>query len=179
MHFPDWKPIARKISSRNWWLLIGWVPYFVLLALSLDWRWSNVRREFGIFIDMISGRHLYISVTPWGPQPHADICCRIWAVIAVFTAVYCGIIRLIDLRRKRKNYPAFAIPFAIIVLYVSYLWLWAYYVLNSYIHQLGMTPAREKGFFCLMAGLVLWLAYAALLGYPWERRAAGKTPTAP
>jgi len=141
-----------------------------LLGLSIDWHWRSLRWNFEVFTDIISGRYLYISISQCGPQPNAEICCLIWTAITVFTATYCGIVRLVSLKRQQKNYMAFAIPFGVISLYVVYIWLWAHYVLISYIHQMGTTPHREKGILCLAVGLILWCVYSALLWFPWERR---------
>lgn len=159
--------IISYFKSKNWMLLLLWIPIYGFHLPALHWKTLNqITKNLS---DIISDNYWHISVCAWGPNPDPRASCTITAFSLAIVSVYCIVLRAISLYRKKKNYDAFAIPFSLIFLLYTYQWLGTYHLVQSYIHQLGMTPQRQYGVTCMLILGLIWLIVSAALAYPWEK----------
>lgn len=155
--------IRDYVKSKNWLLLLLWIPIYGFHLPLFQWKaLKQMSEEFG---DIMSGHYWHITICSWGPRT----ACIITAFLLAIVSLYCIVLRAISLYRKNKNYDAFAIPFTPIFLIHTFIWLSTFHRLQSYIHQLGMTPQRQYGVTCMLILGLLWLLVSATLIYPWEK----------
>lgn len=167
------KKISSFAQTRNWLLLLFWFPLFLLLFHQAG-TFEIVGGAFSQLSALFAKDYMRIYISPEGPKPSASINCTIWGIAAVVISAYSIVLRFISLFRKKKNFWAFLIPNLAVSIWLAAFWLRAYFILVSYIHQLGLTERRAQGVFWMNTSLVLCLVLFLLLSTPWENLLSSK-----